>query len=221
MKYAIISISDRAKDNVNNTKNILSSFEEVGIRSVNGHTESIDNIMKDLSINKNNWQLTPQRSGEIGVWLSNIFVFKKIIQEDIDMLVLLEDDAILSNNFINIFNNLLKEVPKDFDFLALQYFENCRYLYKDDAEIGLNNICLAKYNGFGCQAILWSKSGATKMIESVNNTGLTLPIDLYMYNYLSRENLINGYSIKPDAEQIVFHDLAKYKSTIDLDGTRI
>jgi GR25 family glycosyltransferase involved in LPS biosynthesis len=220
MKYAIISINDRAKDNIENTRRVLSSYEEVSIRSVNGHTEPIKDIMKDLSIHKDNWQWVPPRNGEIGVWLSNIFVFKKMIEEDIDMLILLEDDAMLSNNFINTFENLLSEVPKDFDFVSLQYPKSSKVNFKDDAEIDLDKVCLAKYNHFGCMSILWSRSGALKMMESISNTGLTFPIDLYMYEYLIKENLINAYSIKPEIEEIAFHDWNKYKSTIDTDGTR-
>jgi hypothetical protein len=41
-----------------------------------------------------------------------------------------------------------------------------------------------------------------------------------MHEYLTKEGLINGYSIKPFVNQVVFHDWNKYKSTIDLDGTR-
>lgn len=220
IKYAIISINDRAKDNIENTRRVLSSYEEVSIRSINGHTEPIKNIMKDLSIHKDNWQWVPPRNGEIGLWLTNIFVFKKMIEEDIDMLILLEDDAMISEDFVYMFKKIIDEVPKNFDFVSLQYPKSSRFHYKDDAEIGLEHVCLAKYNHFGTMSVLWSKSGAEKMLSSVKNTGFIHPIDLYMHEYLTKEGLINGYSIKPFVNQVVFHDWEKYKSTIDLDGTR-
>ena len=37
MKYAVISINDRAKDNTDNTRKTLSNYEELNIRCVNGH----------------------------------------------------------------------------------------------------------------------------------------------------------------------------------------
>jgi GR25 family glycosyltransferase involved in LPS biosynthesis len=220
MKYAIISINDRAKDNIENTKKILCNYEELNIRCVDGHKESIEDIMLDLSVHKNNWQWAKPRNGEIGLWLTNIFTFKKMVEENIDMLLLLEDDAMISEDFVDMFEKIIHEVPKDFDFVSLQYPKSSRFHYKDDAEIGLEHVCLAKYNHFGTMSVLWSKSGAEKMLSSVKNTGFTYPIDLYMHEYLTKEGLINGYSIKPFVNQVVFHDWNKYRSTIDLDGTR-
>lgn len=220
LKYAIISINDRAKDNTDNTKKILSNYEKLNIRCVNGHIEPINDIMLELSIHKNNWQWVSPKNGEIGLWLTNILLYKKMIEEDIDMCLLIEDDCILLENFVNNFENLLKDLPKDFDFLSLAFPQNSHYLYKDDAEIGLENICLAKYNHFGTQCILWSKSGAKKMLDHVKLTGITHPIDLYMYGYLCTNDIINGYSIKPTADRMIVHGYDIYKSTIDLDGKR-
>jgi hypothetical protein len=220
MKYAIISINDRAKDNIENTRKTLSNYEELSIRCINGHKEPIDDIMLDLSIHKDNWQWVKPRNGEIGLWLTNILTLKKMIEDNIDMCLLIEDDAILTDNFKVNFENIIKELPNDFDFLSLAFPKHSHYLYKDDAEVGLDNLCLAKYNHFGTQCILWSKSGAEKMLESIKVTGLTYPIDLYMYGYLCTEKIVNGYSIKPSADQIIIHGYDKYKSTIDLDNTR-
>lgn len=220
MKYAIISINNRAKDNIENTRKILSNYEELNIRCVNGHKEPINDIMIDLSIHKNNWQWTKPRNGEIGLWLTNIFVFKKMVEEDIDMLILLEDDAMISEDFVEMFEKIIEEVPKDFDFVSLQYPKSSIDDYKDDAEISLEYVCLAKYNHFGTISILWSKSGAEKILSLVKDSGLMYPIDLYIHEYLNKQNLIKGYSIKPFVKQVVSHDWNKYKSTIDTDGTR-
>jgi GR25 family glycosyltransferase involved in LPS biosynthesis len=221
LNYSILSINDRAIENINNTKNIMSNFQEINVECVNGNKVDSKKMLDSMGITLNNWSWhSSPRGGELGVWLSSINLFNKMINENIKNVLLFEDDATLSNNFLNNFLSMVEEIPEDYDFLSLVFPSSSKYLYKDDAEVGLSKICSAKYNHFSTIAILWSKNGAKKMIDSLNTYGIKHPIDIQIFDFLLSNNLINGYSIKPDQEQIVFHDWNKYRSTIDLDNRR-
>jgi GR25 family glycosyltransferase involved in LPS biosynthesis len=213
--YSIISINDRAIDNTTNTRNMLNEFKEIFFDCVDGNTQDAKKILKnyDISISGWNWH-SPPIKGELGIWLSNINLFKKMLDNNIKNVLLFEDDAIISNNFNNTLASVLKDLPNDYDFLSLVFPSSSKYLYKEDADIGLKTICSSKYNHFGTYAILWSNSGAKKMLNLLSDIGITCPIDIHLYS------IMDGYSIKPDQEQVVFHGYDKYGSIIDLNRTR-
>lgn len=221
IKYSIVSINERAADNKENTRKILSNFEEVYIDCVNGNIENTSEMLKNLNISLKNWSWPGKpRGGDIGLWISNINLFNKMIKENLDNILLLEDDTILSNNFLNIFNNVMEEIPKSYDFISLVFPSSSVGMYKEDAEIGLKNICSAKYNHFSTIAMMWSNKGANTIIKLLNENGIIYPIDIQIYDHFLKNNMLEGYSIKPNVEQVVFHDWNRYASTIDLDGRR-
>jgi GR25 family glycosyltransferase involved in LPS biosynthesis len=221
LKFSIVSIDDRASENKDNTRDIMSNFQEINIECIDGNKVDSKKILDSMGITLNNWSWhSSPRGGELGLWLSNINLFNKIINQDFNSVLLFEDDAIISNKLPEVLSNILKEVPEDFDFLSMVFPISSKEDYKSDADLGLKLLCSAKYNHFGTYAILWSKSGAQKMLDILSKVGITCPIDIFMYDYLSKKGLINGYSLKPDQEQIVFHGHDKYGSTIDLDGKR-
>lgn len=221
VNYSIISINNRSDDNKKDIRKKMQDFKEINVESVDGNKKNTNLLLKNLSLSTSKWNWAGKpRPGEIGVWLSNINIFNKIINDDIENLLVFEDDAILSDNFVEKLNELILEIPQDYDFLSLVFPSSSKIYYKKDADLSLKNICSAKYNHFCIIAMLWSKNGAKKMIESINKTNITYPIDLYIYDYLLKQNMINGYSIKPEINQIVFHDWDRYMSTIDIDGTR-
>jgi glycosyl transferase family 25 len=58
-------------------------------------------------------------NGEISVALHHMECYKRIVQENIDYALILEDDAVLCNNFIEILVNYFKELPSDWDMLFI------------------------------------------------------------------------------------------------------
>jgi GR25 family glycosyltransferase involved in LPS biosynthesis len=221
LKYSIISIDDRAIDNTSNTRKLMKNFEEIHIDCINGNKQDVKKMLSEynMSLLNWNWHSSP-RGGELGLWLSNINLFKKMIDENIENVLLFEDDAIVTYKINDAIDNAFNEMPEDYDFMSFVFPSSSKHLYKDDANIGLKTICSAKYNHFGTYAVLWSNSGAKNMLKILNEIGITCPIDIYMYDFLLKENLINGYSLRPDQEQVVFHGHNKYGSVIDLDGRR-
>lgn len=59
------------------------------------------------------------RRGQLACLLSHVEVWKKIINENINECVILEDDALIQENFIEKFEEIYKVLPKDTDFLYL------------------------------------------------------------------------------------------------------
>lgn len=221
LKYSIISIDDRAIDNISNTRNIMQRFEEISIECIDGNKQDTPSILSEYNISLSNWNWhSKPLPGEIGVWLSNINLFKKIVDKNLQNVLSFEDDALVTYKINEVINISLNDLPNDYDFMSFVFPSSSKYLYKDDANVGLKTICSAKYNHFGMYAVLWSNSGAKKMLKLLDEFGITCPIDIYMYDFLVKENLINGYSINPDQEQVVFHGYNNYGSVIDLDGRR-
>jgi glycosyl transferase family 25 len=58
-------------------------------------------------------------NAEISLVLHHIECYKRIVQDDIDYALILEDDAILCNNFKEILKNYIKELPSDWDMLFI------------------------------------------------------------------------------------------------------
>lgn len=221
VNFSIVSINDRASDNKENTRNIMSEFQEIENDCVDGNSVNSKELLDSMGVSLRNWSWhSSPRGGELGLWLSNINLFNKIINEDLKNVLLLEDDTILSDNFVNIFKDVFEEIPEDYDFISLVFPASSKGYYKEDAELGLKNICTAKYNHFSTIAVMWSNKGAKNMIRLLKEFGIKHPIDIHLYDFLLKENFLTGYSIKPDIEQIVFHDWNRYRSTIDLDNRR-
>ncbi len=58
---------------------------------------------------------------EIGCSLSHIGVYQKIIEENIDRALILEDDIIFIKNIEEYFKPLLRDMPEDWDIIQIYY----------------------------------------------------------------------------------------------------
>lgn len=70
----------------------------------------------------NEWYQRPLKMGEIGCSLSHYRVWQQIQREKIERALILEDDAILSENFLSQCQLLHKEIPADWELLYLYRF---------------------------------------------------------------------------------------------------
>jgi GR25 family glycosyltransferase involved in LPS biosynthesis len=215
--FVIFKIDDRAIDNVLDIKQKLKELKEIDFECFNVYKEDLESKMNSMKISLNNWSYT--KKGEVGVWITFLLFLNKMIEEKIESVLCLEDDAILSKDFYSKFLQISDELPEDYDFLTMAYPKASRYLYKKDAEILNKNICIAKYNYFGTQCILWSRKGSKKFIDLVKRDNIGGPPDIILYRYVENKEL-NGFSVTPEFEQVVFHDLSRYKSTIDPKNSR-
>lgn len=85
----------------------------------NEKTDSLinENIVEYYTFNEN---ILPRRLGlgELSVSISHLNVYKRILKENLNYSLILEDDAILCENFIDYINLLFEEVD-DYDFIFL------------------------------------------------------------------------------------------------------
>jgi GR25 family glycosyltransferase involved in LPS biosynthesis len=72
-----------------------------------------ENIMKEYFQLEN---LTPT---QICITIAHINIYKKIINNNFNFCLILEDDALFNDNFINNFNNYLSSCPKDIDIACI------------------------------------------------------------------------------------------------------
>lgn len=224
MKYAIIHVNDRSKDNMDYNKTILGVSNYIDdIQYFDGNLGNGWDVLNHWGIKLDVWQpydgrQKPPLPGEYGIWVSTINVWKYIVENNIDRLLVIEDDVRLDADFVNNVQNYINDLPEDFDFLSLYYFEGHNW---EDAEfdIGSKYIqkSLSQYSG--AQAILYSRLGAKKLLKLVKMKGIEYTPDCFIFRQ-SLEGIVNGYSIKGKNNSLVSHDYKNIKSLIDPNNTR-
>lgn len=112
--------------------------------------------------------------GEIGCALSHYFIWKEMLEKDIDNLIILEDDIIIDNNFDKLLEKYRSQINEEYDMLYLG-----RKAINKETEVFLtDNIVKPKYSYWTCGYLL-KKSGAKKLIESNYINGL-IPVDEFL-----------------------------------------
>jgi GR25 family glycosyltransferase involved in LPS biosynthesis len=216
MHYTVIYINDRSKKNIENIKNKLSYLEYAkDINFCDGRRIDARKIIEDMGFSIN-WKpydgrTTDPLPTEFGTWVSNINVYKYIVKNKIQEMLVLEDDAILSKDFLNIINKIMSDSPKLFDFISLYSFEDQNY---ENKTTDIENLYLHKsinqYSAF--QGMIFSYSGAKKILRLLKKEGIEYTNDCQIFRK-SLEEKLNGYSLKKEYK-IIEHDLS-VKSNIE------
>ena len=199
-------LTRRAKDQ------LLNSFEEIDTPTIMmKNKEDIkkfyekENIKIDpLGHKGNGWKI-----GELGIWASNYVAWKNFSKTEHDILILMEDDIVLSKNFNSKLSGYIDELPENWDFFTVYIpsFGNIRYkVNKQGLDIGKQNVCKV-YQSWSCLCYVVSKNGAKKLLDQVKEK-VTSPIDHWLFY---NENL-NGYAIKLEKGNIC--ELYKVDSTV-------
>jgi GR25 family glycosyltransferase involved in LPS biosynthesis len=224
MKYTIIYVNDRAIENMNGNHKILDSFNYIDeIEYFDGNSGNAWDIINHKGIKQDVWNPYDGRTlaplpGELGVWVSTINVLEYIVSNKIDKMLVLEDDIILQNNFLNNFQKCLNDIPEDFDFFSLYYFDGQNNI-TEQTEIGSDHIHKSLNQYSAGQAILYSYSGAKKLLKLIYRKGIEYTTDCFIFKQ-SQLNLLNGYSIKGPNDLFLFHEYKKIQSLIDPGNER-
>jgi len=224
MKYSIMHVNDRSKEKMDMNKSILSSFEYVDdIEYFNGNVGNGRDVLNHIGINCDKWSPYDGRSfpalpGEYGVWVSTINVWKYMINNKIDKFLILEDDISLNNNFVDTLQQCIKDLPEDFDFLSLYYFDEQNY-DSEQTEVGSENIKRSYEQYSAGQATIYSLSGAKKLFKLIKRKGLEYTSDCFIFKQ-SQLGLVQGYSIKGNNNRLLTHEYSNIKSLIDPDNIR-
>lgn len=218
-----ISAVDALKANLNTDK-VHKNYKIQDQYFVDPNPKLLDIIReKDVNIS-----LTKQ---ETAVALSHIKLWEKIVNENIENALILEDDVYFENDFSKKINLIWKELnnsKKPFDILFLSYK---RVEFNPDIEeVEFSNLLIPKRGIWWFSGYVLSNKGAKTLLNRLPVVG---PIDLWanhQFNeisaYLSNKSIItqklflssdNNYSIMPFLSQIgiesnkTFIDLQKLK----------
>lgn len=224
LKYTIIHVNDRAKEQMDSNKKILKSFDYVSnIEFFNGNSGNAWGVINHRGIRTDVWspydgRQSPAFPGEYGIWVSALNVFEYILKNDVDSLLVLEDDVLLNDNAKTLIQNCVSELPEGWDFLSLYYFQGHNQ-YSESSNIEKSFIHKSINQPAAAQGMIYSKAGASKILKLTKRKGIEYTIDCFIYRQAAL-GFLNGYSILPNIEPIIKHQYKNIKSLIDPDNNR-
>lgn len=202
LDYTILKINDRANKTLEPLHNLLQNdFTHHNIEFVNYKNTNIDEFFASRNI-KNNWIAdlwglsTTTSPSELAVTASHLVAMEYLLEKDLDQIIVFEDDVILDSNFLGILANCLKDLPKDYDFMAdSTLLPNYEEFSTEDWPIdaGSKYICKSNLQNAHTGFMLYSKSGAKRILEMYRQYGLMCSIDTFLF-WLSRRGSLNGYT---------------------------
>jgi GR25 family glycosyltransferase involved in LPS biosynthesis len=146
----------------------------------------------------------PPSSGVIGVWASNYIAYKNFLETDKDILILFEDDIVLSKNFAYILNSYLMELPEDWEYFSPFVPDDSLFAYNEiKHSFNSDYRTCRSYQQWSCATYVVNRAGAKKAIENIESVGITAPIDWYIFNFRMKQEdsqiRFNTYTIKPNS----------------------
>ena len=140
--------------------NLVPKLDNINIVSaIDGKTDELEHNLGNIIIGEQFLQFA--RRGQIACLLSHIKVWKHMIQNNIKEQIILEDDANIPGNFLEQFNNIYSELPKDYDFLYLVVHPDC---YKKNRNTDFKYI-VDGYSTYGTVGYLITLQSAYELIN--------------------------------------------------------
>jgi GR25 family glycosyltransferase involved in LPS biosynthesis len=142
-----------------------------------------------------NWDYHP-KTGEIGVWLSNLLAWKLIstMQEPV---MVLEDDAIPRYDVNEKINLLLQYLPDDFHFAPLYTPSGCIFVNTGNSFIGIeeNRVLCRVYQTYCHVAMVYSQQGADRLLWLAEQSGIVAPVDIFTMA-AANQGIVNGFQFQ-------------------------
>ena len=143
------------------------------------------------------FNLTKQfKPGEVGLWHSTIVALKNFLDSDFDALLILEDDIVLWNGFLEKSREYVERLPEHWD-----YFYQYVHPWQQDnnfnpaCEIGDEYLCRS-YQVWSNACFWVSKKGAQILLEAINKEPIDEAVDWYILKRgMTRE--WDVYSLRP------------------------
>lgn len=202
--YTNMYIDDKRIESRNQVSRVLSDWTNVNLHTINVSSGDYEKFIKDFPHFS-----TDRLGGERGNFASHYLRWKYLTESKLSSLLILEDDAELSENFISILDYYIKFLPEDWDvfslFVASNQFNRCF----DDKKVPVTKA----YQDWSTLCYIVSKKGAAKMVDYVNNNSADYPTDWFIFRYANERELWNVYTIHPNF-QIPVELNQSYDSTV-------
>jgi GR25 family glycosyltransferase involved in LPS biosynthesis len=143
----------------------------------------------------------PPSSGVVGVWASTYLAYKKFLESDKKVLILFEDDIVISKNFKGIAELYMSELMPIWDFFSFFVPDDSLFAYNEsEHDLSEEHICKS-YQQWSCAGYAVSRRGAEKTITDIKLRGINCPIDWYIFNFRMKQEenqmRFNTFTVKP------------------------
>jgi GR25 family glycosyltransferase involved in LPS biosynthesis len=140
------------------------------------------------------------KPGEITIWASNLIAWDKFINSEYESLMIFEDDSILSDNFIELLDNFMLNVPNDWDVLNI--CTHPRFLNFFTKDLVINNYVVKNYSTVGFCGYIINKKACLKLYEIFEKKDtIANALDVFIFD----QDELNIYSQHPDQSLLVSH----------------
>ena len=134
----------------------------------------------------------PISAGELGIWCSNVMIWKDIAQNNYKNTIIFEDDIqIRVDNFAQKLDAFVSHLPSTFDLAFLHLGSIVPWSLLKDVFIPYNeyiNKCDSSFHGVGASAIIYSNKAVKTLLsfETYSN-----PIDVFFWDIALNEDYQN------------------------------
>lgn len=174
-------------------------------RAIDGDTHSFSRDELEL-FKRADFMHTPSAKKMMGNQLSHFSIFKDMLKNNYDKVLILQDDAVLRDNFIEHLNNVSNSMPSDCEIVNLGIHEYCSYnefkAYDLTANDDYKRVEKEKINEYiskwkdtihPCSlSYIITKEGAANMISHFETNGFPFGTDISFDTYLQRKNIFYG-----------------------------
>lgn len=216
--YTIIYVSDRAMENMNRIRRILKDWRELSDNeAVHGMKTNAFKKLYEMGFwfdyRPDDGRTSPMMPTEAGLFASHILAITNALDKGCEQFVLFEDDAIISDDFEDIYTAAVKDAPNGWDFISM-IVEPARNHFSDSSDIGSDFIhrCLTQPSCTGC--IVYSRNGIQNYIRHIKESGIYYNIDSMLYR-ASHAGKLNGYILRNEYAYAVTHEPDLLPSEID------
>lgn len=142
----------------------------------------------------------------IGCGISHIKLWEKIVNDKIDKSLILEDDFIFKEDFLNKFNKVIENAPIEYDiiYLTSNIIHNKHFKLYDIDDIFYKQIFLAQTLGY-----IITYNGAKKILKNINKISYHIDVELCL------KSIIYNYNIISIKEPLIYQTFETSNNTND------
>lgn len=170
----------------------------VKIEAVDGRKLTNDTVCTLVSNSNFNGQSFTRQA--LGCFMSHSLIWQLIVDRNISTALVLEDDISFIDNFKELVNNLIQNLPDNTEIVSigLPQFENVLDINNQTEEI-TKKLFIKKINNYigvlhpdinpGTLGYIITNKGAKNLLSTLDITGFTCSVDSYINSYLEMKNI--------------------------------